>query len=555
MISKAKHPQLAAIYVRVSSEHQAEKVSPEEQETECRKLAEEMGLSVINIYRDTQKYRVGSRLFEPSGTRTDRPNFLQMLRDAADGKFDTLIAWREDRFYRGLKAMILFLEVVQENRINVFLARETFDQKMAPVKAWVGQMELDGMKERMTMGVKARLRAGKANTGQDRYGYRRTGEVIEVVEEEAKWVRQIFEWYVSRVPIMEIRNRLMANNAPQKGSTKPRTIQWARTTIQGILKAAKDYATGTKIQTRDGEAFEIQTQPIISEDIYSQFLLVRQANKKHKANHMNRDYLLLGKLYCACNRKWQARTNSYTRKNRNGDKVPRKTLYGAYYCPQEHKENIHPDCPRTIGVAKADDLLWKKIYDTLSNPEVLISAAKRFINEKREMHGDRLRELEKLQKDLDANDLERQYIITLARKKLIKETDLEKQLAALDATEVEIRRKMTLIGDVNELSEISDWEENFREYLEDLRVGLESLNAAPQTDEERREQFELKRKFVQSVVDKVTINKERELQVWFRFNLLALGPQSENFRENKLAGTCTHTPTSRARRRRSGCGG
>jgi len=43
------------------------------------------------------------------------------------------------------------------------------------------------------------------------------------------------------------------------------------------------------------------------------------------------------------------------------------------------------------------------------------------------------------------------------------------------------------------------------------------------------------------VVDKVTINKERELQVWFRFNLLALGSQAENFRENKLAGTYTRT--------------
>jgi hypothetical protein len=42
------------------------------------------------------------------------------------------------------------------------------------------------------MGVKARLRSGKANTGQDRYGYRRNEEIIEIVEEEAKWVRRIF---------------------------------------------------------------------------------------------------------------------------------------------------------------------------------------------------------------------------------------------------------------------------------------------------------------------------------------------------------------------------
>ena len=55
-------------------------------------------------------------------------------------------------------------------------------------------MELDGMKERMTMGVKARLKAGKANTGQDRDGYRRVGETIEIVEEEeARWIKLIFE--------------------------------------------------------------------------------------------------------------------------------------------------------------------------------------------------------------------------------------------------------------------------------------------------------------------------------------------------------------------------
>jgi len=86
------------------------------------------------------------------------------------------------------------LETVQEHKISILLARETFDPKIAPLRAWVAQMELDGMKERMTMGVKARLKAGKANTGQDRDGYRRVGETIEIVEEEeARWIKLIFE--------------------------------------------------------------------------------------------------------------------------------------------------------------------------------------------------------------------------------------------------------------------------------------------------------------------------------------------------------------------------
>ena len=62
-------------------------------------------------------------------------------------------------------------------------------------------MELDSMKERMETGVKARLRAGKANTGQDRYGYIRVGEIIRLVKEEAKWVRNIFAWYIQKTPL------------------------------------------------------------------------------------------------------------------------------------------------------------------------------------------------------------------------------------------------------------------------------------------------------------------------------------------------------------------
>jgi len=75
--------------------------------------------------------------------------------------------------------------------------------------------------------VKARLKAGKANSGQDRYGYRRVGEQIEVVPEEAKWVQQIFAWYIAGVSMREMRRRLIAANAPQKDTTAIRRMPWS----------------------------------------------------------------------------------------------------------------------------------------------------------------------------------------------------------------------------------------------------------------------------------------------------------------------------------------
>ena len=64
------------IYIHTSSETQGEKSSPLEQEADCMHLAQDMGLDVVHIYRDVEKYRVGSKLVEPSGSRSDRPERL-----------------------------------------------------------------------------------------------------------------------------------------------------------------------------------------------------------------------------------------------------------------------------------------------------------------------------------------------------------------------------------------------------------------------------------------------------------------------------------------------
>jgi site-specific DNA recombinase len=130
----------AAIYIRTSSEVQGEKASPAEQESDCRLLAQEKELTVVHVYRDIEKYRVRSKLVEPSGLRTDRPGLQAMLKDAARGEFDVILAWREDRLYRGLRSMLLVLETIQQYDITVLLAKETFDPQIAPIRAWAAQM-------------------------------------------------------------------------------------------------------------------------------------------------------------------------------------------------------------------------------------------------------------------------------------------------------------------------------------------------------------------------------------------------------------------------------
>lgn len=96
---------MAALYICTSSEMQGKKSSPVEQEADCWRLAQDMGLNVVRVYRDVEKYRVGKKLIEPSGNRSDRPALQAMLKNAMRNEFDIILAWREDRLYRGLRSI------------------------------------------------------------------------------------------------------------------------------------------------------------------------------------------------------------------------------------------------------------------------------------------------------------------------------------------------------------------------------------------------------------------------------------------------------------------
>ncbi|MBI5295574.1 MAG: recombinase family protein [Chloroflexi bacterium] len=510
----------AVIYVRTSSEHQGEKSSPTEQETDCRKLAADQGLKIVGVYRDIEKYRVRNKLVEPSGTRSDRPGLLAMLRDASKGEFDIILAWREDRLYRGMRSMLLVLETIQERKIQIMLARETFDPKIAPLRAWVAQMELDGMKERMTMGVKARLKSGKANTGQDRYGYKRIGGVIEVVEEEAYWVRQIFSWYIDGLPILEIRKRLIAANAPQKGSSIPRRIQWARSSIQAVLISAKEYAYGMKIQTRKGEAFQIPVEPIIDTVTYERYLSVRESKKTHPIRSIKYDYLIGGKLYCDCNFKWGARTNK-SKRNRKGELIRRKTPVQVYYCGQTHKEHVSPNCPRHIGAKKAEEIVWQKVCDAINKPEYLLGQARQIVDQIRASQGTLEQDRLKIENQLEAVMTERQWVITQARKGIFTTNDMEYQLSQLTFHEITLKQELATLGETININALNNWEENVAEFLADLKAGVEELKiVAPQTPEEQHEIFVLKKRIIDTLVELVEIDRDRNLFVQIRLNLL-----------------------------------
>src|SRR5258706_4431511 len=108
----------AVIYVRVSRAYKEddERVTIASQLSDCETYCQERGYNIVARYIDKDKYRVKGALVNPSGARKDRPAYLAMLKAAYAGEFDIIVAWKEDRLYRGMYAALPLSEVLTDNR-------------------------------------------------------------------------------------------------------------------------------------------------------------------------------------------------------------------------------------------------------------------------------------------------------------------------------------------------------------------------------------------------------------------------------------------------------
>jgi len=251
----------AVIYVRVSSEKQADKVSPTTQKEDCIKLCQSKGYEMVNIYQDIERYRSGGKLVEPSGTRADRPALKKMIQDGYNGSFDVIIAWREDRLYRASRPMVEVIEMIEKKSVDIELVKETFDKNIAPVKAWAANMELKAKHDRYMMGMAGRFRDGKPGNQPAPYGYKKGANGrYEVNPDEAPWVVKLFEWYADEVSIEEIRRRFIAGGARQRKENK---YSWHKAMLRRML-TAECYWIGIQKENWDGEVHEIPAPILIS---------------------------------------------------------------------------------------------------------------------------------------------------------------------------------------------------------------------------------------------------------------------------------------------------
>jgi site-specific DNA recombinase len=501
----------AAIYVRVSTELQAERASPIEQEKDCRALCERLGFVVVEVYRDTERYRVGKRLVEPSGTRADRPQFRRLMADAAAGAFDVIVAWKEDRLYRSYRAMLDVLDCLEQYQVTVELVKEHFDATLAPVKAWAARMELKAKSERTAMGRAARLSSGKVHPGYVAYGYQMAGDAVEVYPSEAVWVRRIFDWYVEGVPVGEIRRKLIADGAPQRGATSfgkgKRSLPWAKGVIQKILHNTT-YTSGQMVVKSGGKSYTLPLPPIVDP---SQAPLVdqrRTANKTIHLRNVKHPYLAAGLAYCeAC----AIRLGSKVR-YRAGDRAV--LYYVCVYHDAGYVRGAESGCCRGVQANRLDEKVWSETWRLVSDDDYFNRRVRSKVAELQAVERDAQGTVEHLEQELDDIQMQRQQVMNWALAKRITEADMDIKLAALAIEETAKRRKLAeksvLVG--NRAERLIEF---MNRYRAKLRLGADFLTAELTAPEMVAEQFRLRRSIVEALVVRVDVDNAKKPNVKF----------------------------------------
>lgn len=439
------------IYVRTSTEDQAgeEKASPNAQEQDCRESAKELGLEIVEVIKDTKRYKSKGKMVDPSGTHRDRPGFLRSLQLAREGKIGAILVWDSDRLYRGLPVVDV-IETRDTTGLKLFTPQGEFDYSMMMIQAGVAKIELDKRSKRIAMGWKDRLRAGKIAGGSPPYGYVKdeTGNGVDIHEDEAEGVLSVVSWYAEGVSYEEIRRRL------NRFGIKPRrNPTWSRPSVEGIINKLEEYGTGRRLQTYQGEIFEMQVPVILPRGLYNRAQLKREANRRTKgktgvpARNVKNRYLLGGLIICPCGWKWGARFDGrYDPKYKSG---------ANYRCTKQHHapDDVSDDCPKIISLTWLDNHVWNQV-------ENLVFSQERFeelLEEQLEMINNETDELEsglaKVSKRLDEIKEERLSYVRQEAKGLISQDELETLLSETALEQAEYEENKSELEDLLSLSQ------------------------------------------------------------------------------------------------------
>lgn len=254
-----------------------------------------------------------------------RDNFMKMIEDARSGKFDLIVTKEISRFSRNTLDSIKYTRELLSYGVAVLFANDNINTAMPDselrltIMASMAQDEIRRLSERVKFGMNRAIERGEILGNNLLYGYKKDKDtgVLNIIEEEAKVIRRIYELYaVEELTLSKIVKTLNSEVLKTCQGKK-----WCISTISRMIENPKykgyycakkseivDYMT-KKIkcfEKDDWVIYEDKTRipPIIDEDLWDRAnnrLITRKKafseRKEDKSIYKNR-YLYSAKIFC-----------------------------------------------------------------------------------------------------------------------------------------------------------------------------------------------------------------------------------------------------------------
>ncbi len=250
----------AAVYARYSTDLQSDR-SIDDQLALCRDFATREGLTVVEVYSDRAR---------TSASILGRDGLLRLMEDARAKRFDLVVVEAIDRISRDQEDLAGIYKRLTFAGVEIVAVHEgRADAIQIGIRGLVGELFLRDLKHKVRRGMQGVVRDGR-NAGGRAYGYRpvpgRPGE-LEIVEEEAEVIREIFVAYLAGQTPRAIAGRLNAD-----GSPPPRGARWNASTINGNA----------------GRAYGILLNPLYSGRIvWNRVTMVRDPDTGRRVSRLN----------------------------------------------------------------------------------------------------------------------------------------------------------------------------------------------------------------------------------------------------------------------------
>ena len=409
----------AALYARVSSEQQAHSGTIASQVASlCEQIAtDDVRLDPEHVFLD-EGYS-GASLLRPA---------LERLRDAvAAGIIDRVYVHSPDRLARRYAYQVLLIEEFRRAGADVvFLNRpiggSAEDDLLLQVQGVIAEYERAKLLERGRRGRRHAARSGLVSAlCAAPFGYRYIGKVIgggvarfEVIEEEARIVRQIFAWVgLERVSLREVCRRL----ADAGCRTRTGLVRWDPTTVCGMLRNPAyigqaafgrsrfvpaqprlrpirgrpwpSRKANTRVPTTRDEWIAVPVPALIEPTLFTAAQAQLEENRRHRREGRRRPGWLLQGLVI-CRRCGYAFYGKMARGKVGGGKTAE---YGYYRCLGTDGHRFGGTAPCDNRSVRSDCLelaIWNEIRLLLEDPHRLAAEYRRRLDALRHDAGDRI---------------------------------------------------------------------------------------------------------------------------------------------------------------------